>query len=66
MKADEDSAMLTMQNISSVAEETAASAEEATASSDMQYASMQSLSLQAENLDRDAKLLQVTISRFTV
>ncbi len=64
MEENKEQAINSIQNISAVSEETAASSEEVTASTQEQLASIEELARHADELENSAKELQQSISRF--
>lgn len=64
MEDNKEQAINSIQNISAVSEETAASSEEVTASTQEQLVSIEELSRHADELEKSAKDLQKSISKF--
>ncbi len=64
MEENKEQAINSIQNISAVSEETAASSEEVTASTQEQMASIEDLSVKADELKKDAGELQQSIKQF--
>lgn len=64
MEENKEQAINSIQNISAVSEETAASSQEVTASTQEQLASIDDLASKAEDLRKAADDLQQNISRF--